>query len=50
MTTQQIVINNGSLNQNATNTSDPIMLVSTKSPVGMNEADEKCYENRYSDV
>lgn len=50
MTTQQIVINNGSLSQNAANTSEPIMLVSTKSPVGMNEADEKCYENRYSDV
>lgn len=54
MTTQQIVINNGNLanatTNSSTNSSEPVMLVSTKSPVGMNADDEKCYTNRYSDV
>ena len=50
MTTQQIVISNGNLANTTTNSSEPVMLVSTKSPVGMNADDEKCYTNRYSDV
>lgn len=52
MTTQQIVINQGNYQKvNSTaNETKPTMLVSTKSPIGMNDDDEKCYTKRYSDV